>query len=210
MTSRYRPTLAVTGAAASTDLITTAQLLQALNGGTPPDPATLVTEVTAVIEGYCYTQFARQAYLETWYDSPGHCDFRLRRHPVTSITQITDTDAAVIPATDYELVDPEVGRIRFYESSHLSAATRFKLSITYEAGYDPIPADLQQAAMSVGQALFSSVSVNPLAASERIDDYEITYAGAGAGGTSGGAIARLNIPQLYRQVLDRYRILNLW
>lgn len=209
----YRSEIDVTVGPTDPDIVTQVEVSAYLGVTVAEFPAlpSLVSQITDLIEGYCFTQFRTRTYTETWFDPPHSADFRLRRLPVQSIVEIRDADSAVVPTTSYEITNKSTGRLRFYDTEALCSSTdRFKLTIQYVAGFDTVPGDLAQAGLSVSQSLYSAQNVNPLAESERIDDYAITYAGGGVGGSGGGAIARMNIPQIHRQTLDRYRVLNLW
>ena len=53
----------------------------------------------------------------------------------------------------------------------------YSLCVNYRAGYDTIPASLQQLCANIAKRVFKLVSVNPLILEEELGDYKVKYGG---------------------------------
>lgn len=160
--------------------------------------ADTIRAASNMVEGYCLTEFRARTFQETFHDQP-YCvvapvEIELKRLPVVSITSITDADDAVVPSGDYELIDPANGRLRLYETAPFTlAADRWRMTITYQAGYGAIPDDLKRATLDVAQRLQRAAGgTEGHVQSESIGDWSATYSTAFLSGPT-------------RAVLDRYR-----
>lgn len=74
-----------------------------------------------------------RSYTET-YDGEGTAELFLNNYPVTSVTNVS-IDGTVLNSTDYE-VSKDTGIIRFYG---LFPEGSSNVTVTYTAGYDPVP-----------------------------------------------------------------------
>jgi hypothetical protein len=121
----------------------------------------LITAASRAICAYCGRgQFTAQSYTDT-YDGAGKTWMLLRQWPVLSVTAIALTQCGVVTtitdATAFQLEAPipAGGAQRLtLASPHLYFPRgRGNVQITYEAGYETVPADVAQACIeAVGEA----------------------------------------------------------
>ena len=198
-------TLAVT-TPATRALIKAAELADHI--GKPGDGSFAIVNAalaaSKVVESYCGVEFTLQTYQEVWRDRPSCVvapyDLYLKRqHVVDPLVSVVDAASATVPSADYELIDPKIGLIRFYESGSFTLdSDRWKLTITYQAGFSEAPHDLKRAVLEVGQNLYRNAgsSVGNVQ-SESIGDWSVTY-------------GRAFISGPVRGILDNYRVKNVW
>ena len=186
-------------------MITVAELATHLgiDGQINPNLVNCAKAASKLVENYCSTQFSVRNYAEIWRDLPYWVtvpyDIRLKRQQVTAISSIIDAAGGVVLPSNYEIINQAAGIIRLYDSAPFSlAADRWKLTINYTAGFDPIPEDLKRAVLDVAQKLFRQTGTTEGdVQAESIGDWSATYGKAFMSGP-------------VRGILDTYRVLNLW
>ncbi len=132
---------------------------------------------------------------EHWSETPRRV-ISLRAWPVTAIASVADENGT---RSDFILL-AEQGQI------FLQRPAAGLVTVTYTGGLDPIPADIEQAmaliVSSLGQAQESS---GQTIVSERLGDWQATYAtsGAASGGVAAGSLG--SVSQAAMALLDPYR-----
>lgn len=93
---------------------------------------------------------------------------RLSRRPVTSVTSVT-VDGSLIDAADYEIS----GGSNLYRLSgdELSEWASGKITVVYDAGYDPAPDDLKLAASKLVTSVNSETARDP--SLKRVHTYDV-------------------------------------
>lgn len=185
-------------------LVTVAELADfiGLAGTTSPLLVACVRQASLLAEAFCDQQFLQRTYEEVFHDRPGrYCfpiDIHLKRREVGAITSITDAAAAVVPSTDYELIDARMGRVRFFEAAPFSiSADRWRMTITYVAGFQTVPQDLKLAVLQIAQKLYRQAgSTIGDVESERIGDWSASYGRAFISGPVQGALSKYKAPRL--------------
>lgn len=160
------------------DLVTEAELVAARPdlAGNPDLPA-LIAAATAAIEGFCGRPLALGTYSDAFtLDYPTRAVW-LRVAPVASITSVAIDGLAVDPS-GYTLISPATGELARGGPCSRNAwpPGARRLTVTYTAGYDPIPADLKRAAIAW---VVDATQAPGRITSERIGDYQYTLAGDG-------------------------------
>lgn len=116
--------------------------------------ALAVNAASAQVQKYCDYQFIQEDYVEVW-DSPESDQLLPRELPINSV-------ASIIRALDGNFdgvtpIDPELyytdGRIVFFRYGYGMERARGAMQVTYNAGYEEIPQDLQLACMMQFQYL---------------------------------------------------------
>jgi len=154
-----------------------------------------------MVEAFCLRQFRQKTYVERFHDRPSYVclpyDIELKQFPVTSIDSITDAAAATVTSADYELINPAIGRLRFYEPEPFTLdSDRWRLTITYQAGFANIPDDLKRAVLDVAQRLYRAAGgTEGHVQSESIGDWSATYSTAFLSGPTRGALGK------YRRII---------
>ncbi len=152
----------------------------------------LIDTGTARIEKWTKRKFKKRTFVER-YDGPGTGNLILRQFPITDLTEVNiDPQQKFLPTTqitplaDFVVKSEEEGRISFisgvpFSNSKLPGAGLFpqgikNVRISYEAGFDPIPEDVQLAAMKVVAIDFNrSREGGDGIASEAIGAHSITW-----------------------------------
>lgn len=104
----------------------------------------LINVATYVIEGYCNRKLAARDYTDEEYDGNGLAEFQLPHYPVNSITSITLDDTALTEGTDQDYVLYSDEGI-LYKVDGVWTKGHKNIVVTYNAGYDSVPYDLEQA-----------------------------------------------------------------
>ena len=107
----------------------------------------MIEQISAEIEERCGRPFTRQSFTERHRATWPTAQVIVRRRPVLAITRIIDetTGAEIDPAG--AMVDAEAGLVRL-------ASPLRDVSITYDAGYDQVPADVAGAVLAVLAAVW--------------------------------------------------------
>jgi len=191
------------------DLITISRARQApqLARLDPTLLGSLVSAASARIERYCRRLLAAEDRTEL-HDGDGTGNLFLRTFPVVEIDSVTVTDADGQSETydgDSLVVNERTGELRFApDAARLRFPAGFQnVVVAYTAGFDPIPADVQEAAVQLCCWLAASLAKDPTASSERLGDYQVSYA---AGGTQ--LDGQDGLPAAVRQLLAPYRAMG--
>jgi hypothetical protein len=212
MNHGYRITRVITPAT-SLALVSVDQAKVAL-GIDPADTsqdATLAQQIDAVslaVNNYCDRVFVIQTYQDQLRYACGQWGEALvtRQYPI-----VVEDEVSLVVTEDGVALDPALVEI-YSEAGSLyrldaastapSAWTAPLIVVDYTAGYDPIPADVQGAALEWLTARWHSVGRDPALRSETIPDViSQVYAGDFGSGTNAGAI-----PPGARDLLAPYRI----
>jgi hypothetical protein len=169
-----------------------------------------IDAVSAAVNNYCNRVFAVQSYQDqfryvyNWLYSGE--PLRTRQFPIVvddagvPLVAVFEDGAAVdVAAWD---VYPEEGALYRLDGTTVAAWLGTTLLVDYTAGYDPIPADVQGAALEWLTARWFALGRDPALRSETVPDLiSQVYAGDAGAGTSGGAI-----PPGARDLLAPYKI----
>jgi len=179
--------------AASTDLTTLANAKEYLGiSGSDDDTllGNLIDRASEAIENYCRRKFAQETLTE-YYDGRGSHRLVLNRRPVSSITSIYDdldrdfTEDTLIDADDYVLY-PDEGIVEFKNtaSTFPSTAAYFydgqrNVKVTYVAGYETIPTDVEQACLMLVALLYNRAKqrADGIKQESQAGAYSVAYAG---------------------------------
>lgn len=191
------------------DLITITRARQApqLAQLDPSLLGSLIAAASARIVRYCRREFVADERNET-HDGDGTNSLFLRCFPVQEIDSLTITlpDGQIETYDGDELiVNTRTGEVRFGPDAGRSLFPRgFQIiAVTVTAGFDPVPADVQEAAVQLCCFLAASLAKDPTASSERLGDYQVSYA---AGGNE--LDGQDGLPAAVRQLLAPYRVLG--
>ncbi len=99
------------------------------------------------------------------------------------------------------IADPVTGQLtRFFVDGMPKKWPAFPLTIIYPAGYDPIPGDIQEAALLLIKMRYFGKTRDPLLRSDTVDVLsESFFGGSGPGSSS-------DLPVDVAGLLDRYRV----
>jgi len=169
-----------------------------------------IDAVSAAVNNYCNRIFAVQVYQDqfrTVYNwlYPGE-PLRTRQFPIvvddTGVPLVAVSEDGTAVDVSFWDVYPEEGTLYRLDGDTVTSWTGTTLLVDYTAGYDPIPADVQGAALEWLTARWFAVGRDPALRSETIPDViSQVYAGESGAGTSGGAI-----PPGARDLLAPYKI----
>lgn len=115
--------------------------------------ARLIEAVQSWLEGRCGRVFDRGTVTEYHDGSRGRNSLMVARPPIIGITSIHDDPAQLwsseteIDPSDYYIESASAGIVRLRSGWFADAARNVR--IVYEGGYDPIPSDLEQAALEM-------------------------------------------------------------
>jgi hypothetical protein len=217
MISEYRISRTVTPAA-SMALVTVDQAKAAL-GIDPADTtqdASLTAQIASVSQGifrYVDRVLVQQSYRDQFryvcnYNYPGE-PLQLRQYPIAvditgaPLATITEDGVAVDPL--YYEADTDRGLLYRLDGADPYGWTGMLITVDYTAGYEPIPDDIQAAALDWLTSRYHAEGRDPALRSETIPDVlSQVYAGDFGAGTSGGAI-----PPAARDLLQPYRLYSL-
>jgi len=114
--------------------------------------ARAITQVSAAITNYCNRVFAAETVRDVIYSPLGKAQLQLSRFPVIAVTAVTVANGAggqttLAENTDY-IVDAAHGwLLRLGAGGVPISWYTTPTTVTYQAGYQDIPGDLQQAAL---------------------------------------------------------------
>lgn len=149
--------------AASIKLCSLTVAKQQLKAESTAENDTLIDRYVSIaslwIEGQCGREFKQQPYSAQIYDGSGEDLLYTRHAPISVVASIEyragqTWTAEVFTANDLSLYDKdEQGRIRWIDGRAWPCGDD-NVRLTYTAGYDPIPYDLQHACAELVQALW--------------------------------------------------------
>lgn len=148
----------------------------------------LINVASDAIENYCNRQFHKKEHIEMIRKSVQ--SVILKNFPVVEVLEIQDAtmDSPIVsPVLD---IEHELGMI--YDLNY-HAPTKIK----YIAGYDTIPAPIQQACIIYAKQLLNETGQK---SSERIGDYQVTYNNQYNFGTTEFAL-----PQVVKALIAQYK-----
>ncbi len=179
-----------------------AAMLPVLADAEPAYIVELVSTASELIIRYCRRDFVRTAYNDEVYDGNGSRVLTLRQFPVLELTEvkIVEHDGAEIACDgDNYRVDRDVGEIRprpDCDCDYCYFPRGFRnVLVTYIAGFDPVPADIQEACAQTAAWLFSTGSAAANVDAWKLGDASVSYRGDGA----------QPLPTAIRQMLGPYR-----
>lgn len=210
---RYQITRVVTPAAdmglVSLDQAKAALGIAPANTSKDAQLAAHIAAVSQAITNYCGRIFVVQTYQDSlryvnnWLH-PGQ-PLRTRQFPILvdegglPVVEIVEDGVAV---TAWDVYPDEGALYRIDTGGGVAAWTGTAIVIDYAAGFDPVPPDVQGAALEWLAARYYSVGRDPALRSESIPDLiSVVYAGEGGAGTASG-----QVPPGARDLLDPYRI----
>lgn len=193
-------------AAGANDLITLAQAYAWLGIPVNTDDANLQFAISAysqLIATWCSRNFVSATYNEV-YDGHGGGRLMVRNWPITAVSSLSVDGQAITSA-----ISPINVGYRFADRSVvLSWDQQFcrglqNIAISYTAGYNPIPLDLQMACMEWMKSTYLARTRDSGVTSQRAGDTEQKFA-------SGGAITVLlgeaaPMPANVYAILSQYR-----
>jgi hypothetical protein len=99
----------------------------------------LIVQYSTLIESYCKRKFSKAEYTET-YDGTGSPRLFLKQYPIGSVSSLS-VDEITCDSADYVIYADE-GIIELVDGS-LFTKDKLNVAITYEAGYEEIPPDIE-------------------------------------------------------------------
>ena len=169
-----------------------------------------IDAVSAAVNNYCNRIFAVQTYQDqfryvyNWLYSGE--PLRTRQFPIVvdsggvPLVAVSE-DGAAVDVTLWD-VYAEEGALYRLDGTAVAGWNGTTILVDYTAGYDPIPADVQGAALEWLTARWFAMGRDPALRSETVPDLiSQVYAGDAGAGTSGGAI-----PPGARDLLAPYKI----
>lgn len=161
-----------------------------------------ISEASAAIEVFTDRVFAVEGIEDTFVrDENCEPNYRLpirtSRFPIIDVVSVSQDDMDLVEGTDF-LVDQRGGKI----TRKGGAWGTGDIVVTYDAGYETIPADLQGAVREIVKAMQFSKTRDPLLRSENILSGLYAYTLFAPGEVPAGTVAQV-VPQLfpYRRVL---------
>lgn len=150
--------------------------------------------------GICNRTFFAQTVSEAFYGVCGASSLPLTHLPIISVTSITQ-DGTVLTTDDYLRYD-DAGMIYRMSSGVRTCWYAQLVTVVYRAGYDPIPADVSDAALSIMRHKFATDGRDPMLRSFQIEgvgreDYWVPM-------TNGGGDLPLDL-QPVADTIQRYR-----
>lgn len=131
----------------------------------------LINAVSAEIETICYRTFSSTDYVEV-YDGNGENSIFLNQYPINTITKIdygyTVDGSARTELTDGYVSYADTGQVTFMFNS-LEAPQMFE--VTYNAGYNTIPLDLNLIAVEEVVRALGETTKDQNLKSEKLGDY---------------------------------------
>jgi hypothetical protein len=177
--------------------LTSLSAVKAYLGVAGTDDDALLTELIARasdgIVAHCGREFAAADY-EEYHDGDGSDSVLLNQRPVIEVLALSDDGVEV--AADDHVTYPELGVVRL-KSGVFGRGAR-SVYVSYRAGYETIPGDVEQAAIQWTAELYQGrgAADGREIKSERVGDYAVTYDGAENPG----------VPAEVRAALEPYRI----
>lgn len=163
--------------AASTDLTTLSAVKEALDiEGDDDYLENLIGRVSEVIERYCDREFAAQDITEI-FDGTGTKEYALQQFPVNSIDSFyyrsgNFSDDSWAEISDSYYTYKEHSGLMYYSGKFDEGVGNFK--VIYNAGYETIPNDIDQAAIQLISHYYNKRKGSDVE-SESIGDYSVKY-----------------------------------
>lgn len=156
----------------------------------------LLSAAESAVETYLGRSIKRKERTEEhWSETPRRV-ISLRAWPVTAIASVADESGM---RSDYILLAGQ-GQI------FLRQPAAGMVTVTYTGGLDPVPADIEQAmALIVSSLSQAQESGGQTIVSERLGDWQATYAtsGSASGGMAAGSLGSVSMAAM--ALLDPYR-----
>jgi len=145
--------------------------------------AHLCSAACEAVERYCKRRFSLTGYTGQAQRGDGGAALFLRDFPVTELQSVriirADGTETEIAGTDF-IVEAATGRITFKPGVAPGAfpAPPATVTASYTAGFDPVPAEVTEAAAHIAAWLHGTASREAGVASERLGDYARSFAQA--------------------------------
>lgn len=120
----------------------------------------LITRASAFAEKYCDREFGQASYTDEEHDGRDTDSIWTRHYPIVSVASVK-IDGTILPSSDYVVYRGE-GRIRkksgVFSGARIDALGAIgeiavpgmrNVKVSYVAGYNPIPFDLEQAVIEL-------------------------------------------------------------
>ena len=169
----------------------------------------LITRASAAVANYCNRVFAVETVSDQFLAprdpsarmvSRGLERLQLTRFPAVAVTSVVLCGTALVAGTDF-LVDKPLGQlVRLDASGGQVGWPPGGVVVTYSAGFDPIPFDVQDAVTRLIKGRLASRTRDPLLRSESIPGVASNTYWIGASSDTG------NLPPDVADGLDSYRI----
>ncbi len=168
-----------------------------------------VDEATALIQGYCRQTIEQVTDDEITFDvGERQTKIFLPELPVTEVSAVVEDDEALTAETDYKLgLYGVLHRVNGYWKAGVQTVT-----VTYTHGHATIPQIVKDVCATLAgrryQAGLQTAAVEGQSGvrAMSLGDYSVQYeTGAGQAGTTGGAVAGLELTAGEKQALARYR-----
>lgn len=156
----------------------------------------LIPFIGGVIRNYCGWNILADDYIDKKFSGLGGSTLDLKVFPVNSVEKLE------IGGVDYlsqVSINEEDGELYFESTAGMTftAGTR-NIVITFNAGYEEVPAELEHTAAWLCALFFNRIDLQNIGVkSERFNDTEVTY-------------DPTDLPVLVKQVLDRYRRIGIY
>ena len=138
-----------------------------------------INSISVAVESYCRRTFAITTYTES-IDGCGSTELLLGQFPVVSVTQVVvdqyGSQPTTIPGSSF-IVNTKNGIVSVKPTATYSpwfAYSNQGISVTYQAGYDPIPFDIQEAVAEMVMNQFYKLGTDVTLSQEQIGDYNRT------------------------------------
>lgn len=170
-----------------------------------------INQATDMIERYCGgRRFAETTYTEEGYDGSGIQSIILKQRPITSFTSlevrngIENTDSWDAIDSELYFVDNPSATIDL-----LFTARRYPkhYRVTYDAGYTTIPADLQEACVTLAAHLYENSATGSGVKKKKEGQREIEYFDSSSGNGNSNIFQQLQIDDVL-DTYSNYPILN--
>ena len=158
-----------------------------------------IADVVTVVDAMVLEEIGLDAVTSTSYTekidvtAAGMAAFCLTYRPVLTITSLSISGSAKTETTDYK-VDKNTGFVKLVPLSALLPTGRDVIEVTYTAGFDSAPADLQYAANLIACSMLNIQSHAGISR-EKTSTYAVTI------DNDIGA----TIPNMARRILAKYR-----
>ena len=156
----------------------------------------LIPMVDGMIKNYCGWEVLAKDYTDKKFSGNGSTTLDLYTYPVNSVTKLEIDGADVLSSVSINTDDGEL----YFTSSAGYTFTSGTLNIvtSFNAGYASVPSDMSYAAnwlvtLNAKRILDESVGVN----SEKFNDIAVDY-------------DKADIPQMVKNILDRYRRIGIY
>ncbi|MCO5129281.1 MAG: phage head-tail connector protein [Xanthobacteraceae bacterium] len=129
-----------------------------------------ISQASAAISTYAGRTFAAEKVEQVFRPANGTIGLVLERFPISTVHSIVEGDTT-LTSTDYE-ADLVAGVLNRLWTSRYACWSTTVVTVTYTAGYETIPANLQRACIICLQHYRSGADRDPAIRSEAITDIE--------------------------------------